>query len=197
MKIISAELAVSATTLAQFPLEDLPEVAFLGRSNVGKSSVINDLLGKGQVAFTSSTPGRTRQINFFRINRSFFFVDLPGYGYAKVVRTLRSVWEELIGGYLSGRRQLKVGIVIVDSRIGPTHQDLQRVGWLQQRPLPFFIISTKADKLSRVELQKSLKHTQSLCMNVPVVVYSAVHGTGHDEVWARLQPYISAKSSQS
>ena len=197
MKIVSAELVVSATKPADFPLEDLPEVAILGRSNVGKSSLINSLLGGQRLAFTSSAPGRTRQVNFFRINQRFFFVDLPGYGYAKVVRSLRGVWEELVGVYLSGRRQLKVSILIVDSRIGPTHQDLQRVGWLQQKPLPFFIVSTKADKLSRVELQKSLKHTQSLCMNTPVVIYSAVRGTGYDEVWARLQPYISKRSSQS
>lgn len=197
MKIVSAELVVSATEPAHFPLEDLPEVAILGRSNVGKSSLINSLLGEKRLAFTSSTPGRTRQVNFFRINQRFFFVDLPGYGYAKVVRSLRGVWQELIGVYLSERRQLKVSILIVDSRIGPTHQDLQRVGWLQEKPLPFFIVSTKADKLSRIELQKSLKHTQSLCMNAPVVIYSAVHGTGYNEVWARLQPYISMRSSQS
>lgn len=197
MKIVSAELFVSAGNPAQFPLEDLPEVAFLGRSNVGKSSVINSLLGKRRLAVTSSKPGRTRQINFFRVNRSFFFVDLPGYGYAKASACLRDRWEQFVHDYLNRRRQLKVSILIVDSRIGLTHQDLQRVGWLQEKALPFFIVSTKADKLSRAELQKSQTHTQSLCMNVPVVIYSAVHGTGYDEVWARLQPYISMRSSQS
>jgi GTP-binding protein len=182
---------------AQFPEEDLPEIAFLGRSNVGKSSLINSLLGAKRLAFTSRAPGKTQQIIFFRVNQRFFFVDLPGYGYAKVARSLRDSWRQLIESYLRGRKQLKVSILIVDSRIGPTHQDLQEFAWLQGYSLPFFIVSTKADKLSRVELQKSLTHTQSMCSKTPVVAYSAVQGTGYDKVWAMLQPYISMISSHS
>ena len=197
MKIESAELVVCAAEPAQFPKGNLPEIAFLGRSNVGKSSLINSLLGERRLAFTSSTPGKTQQINFFRVNQRFFFVDLPGYGYAKVARSLREKWEQVTDGYLRGRKQLKVSVLIVDSRIGPTDQDLQKLAWLQGYSLPFFIISTKADKLSRVELQKSLKHTQSVCGEMPVVAYSAVRRTGFEEVWAMLQPYISTRSSQS
>ena len=197
MKIASAELNACAVSPAQFPKENLPEIAFLGRSNVGKSSLINSLLGGRRLAFTSATPGKTQQIVFFRINQRFFFVDLPGYGYAKVARSLRESWGQLIESYLRGREQLKVSILIVDSRIGPTHQDLQELVWLQGYSLPVFIVSTKADKLSRVELQKSLKHTKSMCRETPVVAYSVVQGTGFDEVWAMLQPYVSKLSSQS
>jgi GTP-binding protein len=197
LKIVSAELVACSAEPALFPKETLPEIAFLGRSNVGKSSLINSLLGGRRLAFTSATPGKTQQIIFFRVNQRFFFVDLPGYGYAKVARSLRDSWKQLIESYLRGRKELKVSILIVDSRIGPTHQDLQKLAWLQGYSLPFFIVSTKADKLSRVELQKSLKHTQSMCRKTPVVAYSAVQGTGYDEVWAMLQPYVSMRSSHS
>jgi GTP-binding protein len=195
LRILSAELVASASQLSQFPQEIRPEVAFIGRSNVGKSSLINSLLSQRRLAYTSSTPGRTQQINFFLINQSFFFVDLPGYGYAKISKALRESWKKLIEGYLKGRKQLAITVLIVDSRIGPTQQDLQKLHWLQQNSLPFFIVSTKADKLSKVELQKSLKHTQSFSIDTPVVAYSAVERIGHHQVWSLLHPYVEMKAS--
>lgn len=197
MKIVSAEFVCGAAEASQFPHEVLPEIAFAGRSNVGKSSLINSLLRRKGLARTSSTPGRTRQINFFRINRSFFFVDLPGYGYAKAPQALRASWGELIEKYLKDRKQLAHCVLIVDSRIGPTLSDLDRASWLQRHLLPFFIVSTKSDKLSSFELQKSIKHTQSFGLGVPVVACSAAKGTGFDKLWVLLEPHIRMTTSHS
>ena len=197
MKILSAELVCSAAQPAQFPQETLPEVAFIGRSNVGKSSLINSLLKQRRLAFTSSTPGRTQQINFFKINQRFFFVDLPGYGYAKAPQALQQSWNELAEVYLKGRKQLAISILIVDSRIGPSELDLQKLKWLQQNSLPFFIVSTKADKLSRVELQKSIKHTGTISKESPVVAFSAVQELGRGRVWALLYPHIQMRTAHS
>jgi len=197
LKILSAELVCSAAKTAQFPQEILPEVAFIGRSNVGKSSLINSLLKLRRLAFTSSTPGRTQQINFFKINQRFFFVDLPGYGYAKAPQVLLQSWNKLVEAYLKGRKQLSISILIVDSRIGPSELDLQKLKWLHQNSLPFFIVSTKADKLSRVELRKSITHTGTFSEGAPVVAFSAVQELGRSRVWALLHPHIQMTTSHS
>jgi GTP-binding protein len=190
LKILSAEFVCGAAQPSQCPKENLPEIAFVGRSNVGKSSLINGLLRQEGLARTSRTPGRTQQINFFRINQRFFFVDLPGYGYAKAPQTLRESWSSLIENYLKGRKQLAHCVLIVDSRIGPTELDLERTAWFRHHLLPFFIVSTKSDKLSKVELEKSIRHTQSLCPEISVVAYSAARNTGREQVWALLYPHI-------
>ncbi len=189
MKISSAELVCSAPDPSRFPRDDLPEIAFIGRSNVGKSSLINSLLGRQGLARTSATPGRTRLLHFFRINRCFYFVDCPGYGYAKVSKDLRLQWARLFDNYISQREKLAVCVSIIDSRIGPTRQDLQTLERLRQVPLPFFMVSTKADRLSGSELQKSLKHTQIVAA-AAVVAYSATRRTGRDKVWALLSRHI-------
>ena len=189
MKISSAELVCSAPDPSRFPRDDLPEIAFIGRSNVGKSSLINSLLGRQGLARTSATPGRTRLLHFFRINRRFYFVDCPGYGYAKVSKDLRLQWARLFDNYISQREKLAVCVSIIDSRIGPTRQDLQTLERLRQVPLPFFMVSTKADRLSGSELQKSLKHTQIVAA-AAVVAYSATRRTGRDKVWALLSRHI-------
>ena len=192
MKIYSAELVCSAPDPSRFPRDDLPEIAFIGRSNVGKSSLINSLLGQRRLARTSSTPGRTRLINFFRISGRFYFVDCPGYGYAKVSKDLRRQWARLLDSYLGRRENLAVCVLIIDSRIGPTEQDLQTIVRLQLLSLPFFMISTKADRLSASELKKSLRHTESLAAGAAVVAYSATRRIGCDKVWALLSRHIQA-----
>ena len=197
MKIVSAEFICGAVQPEQFPKDDLPEVAFAGRSNVGKSSLINSLLREKDLARTSATPGRTQQINFFRINRSFSFVDLPGYGYAKAPQILKESWRKLTEQYLKSRQQLRLCLLVIDSRLGPSQKDLDHVAWFQRLLLPFFIVSTKSDKLSRVELKKSIDHTQSFGLQVPVVAYSATRGAGRDHVWALLNPHIIRKPSHS
>ena len=190
MKIYSGKLVCSAPVSSQFPRDNLPEIAFIGRSNVGKSSLINSLLKQRDLARTSSTPGRTRLINFFRINESFYFVDFPGYGYSKASKILRRSWSHLIDQYLEERKQLCVCVVIVDSRIGPTSLDIGTMKWLQKLLIPFFIVLTKADKLNRGELKKSLKHTESLVSGVPVLAYSSTKGIGHKQIWLFLNNYI-------
>ena len=197
MRIRSAEFVCSAVQPSQCPQEDLPEIAFIGRSNVGKSSLINGLLRQKGLARTSSTPGRTQQINFFRVNQRFFFVDLPGYGYAKVPQALKESWRGLTEKYLKGRKQLVHCVLIVDSRIGPTELDLEQAAWFQRNLLPFFIVSTKSDKLSKLELEKSINHTQSICPGLSVVAFSATRNTGREQVWALLYPHISMTTTLS
>lgn len=197
MTIVSAELICTAAEPCHFPKEKLPEVAFVGRSNVGKSSLINSLIKKKKLAFTSSTPGRTQQINFYRINREFCFVDLPGYGFAKAPRERKQKWAELIQYYLGGRDQLVSCVLTIDSRFGPTDLDLERLRCFQQNLLPFIIVSTKSDKLSKAELQKSLKHTKNFSPNTPLIAFSAVSGEGRDEVWQLLCPLIYRKPIRS
>ena len=197
MTIVSAELVCTAAEPCHFPKENLPEVAIVGRSNVGKSSLINSLTKKKKLAFTSSTPGRTQQINFYRINREFCFVDLPGYGFARAPREHKCKWAKLIQYYLGGRDQLVSCVLTIDSRLGPTPLDLERLRWFQQNLLPFIIVSTKSDKLSKAELQKSLNHTKSFCPDTPVIAFSAVSGEGRDQVWQLLCPLIYRKTARS
>ena len=197
MTIVSAELICTAAEPCHFPKENLPEVAFVGRSNVGKSSLINSLTQKRKLAFTSSTPGRTQQINFFRINHEFCLVDLPGYGFAKAPRERKQQWAELIQYYLGGRDQLVSCVLIIDSRLGPTPLDLERLRWFQQNLLPFIIVSTKSDKLSKSELQKSLNHTKTFSPETPLIAYSAVSGEGRDQVWQCLCHLIYRKTARS
>ena len=197
MKILSAEFVCSIVQPSQCPKEELPEIAFIGRSNVGKSSLINGLLRQKGLARTSSTPGRTQQINFFRINQRFFFVDLPGYGYAKVPQALKESWRSLTENYFRGRKQLAHCVLIVDSRVGPTELDLEQAAWFRRNLLPFFIVSTKSDKLSKVELEKSISHTRSLCPDLSVVAYSATRNTGREHVWALLYPHIRMTTTLS
>lgn len=197
MKILAAEFVCSAGQPSQYPREILPEIAFAGRSNVGKSSLINALLRRKGLARASSTPGRTQQINFFRINGRFFFVDLPGYGYAKAPQASRESWRSLTESYLKVRKQLAHCVLIVDSRIGPTELDLEQVAWFRHNLLPFFIVSTKSDKLSKVELEKSISHTESLCPDLRVVAFSATREFGREAVWALLHPHIRMTTTHS
>lgn len=145
----------SADKLQQ--LKEMPQFAFVGRSNVGKSSLINALTARNKLAKTSSTPGRTRLINIFEINHEFYLVDLPGYGYAKASKTQQESWQSLIGGYLQFSGSLKRVFVLLDSRIKPTEKDKQMLSYLYAFQIPFSIVLTKTDKLNRSELQKNKK----------------------------------------
>ena len=184
MKITSAEFVKSAFAEDHWPRLRLPEVAFLGRSNVGKSSLINTLLGVKGLARTSSTPGRTQSLNFFLLNKNFFFVDLPGYGYARVPRTVRETWGEMATDYLAKREQLVLSIHILDSRHDPTQLDVQLREWLTAHAKPHLTVATKADKLSANELQRNLRRArQTLGEGGEIVAYSAVTGAGRPRVW--------------
>ena len=178
-----AEFLKSAFKEADWPKEARPEIAFLGRSNVGKSSLINSLLGVRGLARTSSTPGRTQSLNFFDINNQFRFVDLPGFGYARVPKEIKLSWGEMATSFLAKRRQLVLSIHIVDSRHEPTKQDLQLHEWLEESDKPRVVIATKSDKLSNNELKKNLGHIARVLNDDSVMAYSAKSGRGREELW--------------
>src|SRR5215210_8792573 len=183
MKIASAEFIKSAFTEPDWPRDPLPEIAFLGRSNVGKSSLINSLVGVRGLARTSNTPGRTQALNFFLINKRLRFVDLPGYGFARVPRNIRATWGEMATNYLAKRPELVLSIQIVDSRHEPTTLDLQLNEWLVANAKPRVVVTTKSDKLSQNELRKSLERVRRTMDAERVIAYSATTRRGREEIW--------------
>jgi GTP-binding protein len=187
MKVISAEFIKSAFEESDWPRDERPEIAFLGRSNVGKSSLINSLLGVKGLARTSSTPGRTQSLNFFLINNRFRFVDLPGYGYARVPKLIRATWGEMATNYLAKRSQLVLSIQIVDSRHEPTTLDLQLNEWLAAHAKPRIVVATKSDKLSNNELRINFEQVKRSLNAEQVVAYSATTKRGREEVWRAIE----------
>jgi GTP-binding protein len=192
MRITSAEFLKSAFQESDWPKDRRPEIGFLGRSNVGKSSVINSLLQVRGLARTSSTPGRTQSLNFFDINNEFRFVDLPGFGYAKVPKEIRMSWGEMVTSYLANRSQLVLSIHIVDSRHEPTKQDLQLHEWLEHSNKSKLIVATKSDKLSNNELKKNLEHIARVLSDDSVAAYSAKNGRGRDELWRAINAALAS-----
>jgi len=191
MKIHSAEFMLSASTTRQFPAATLPEIAFAGRSNVGKSTLINSLLNRKKLVKTSATPGKTQLINFFNINDQFYFVDLPGYGYAKVPENVRCKWQNLVEAYLSERETLRNVVLIIDCRHNPTVQDRQLLEWLEYYQRPSLIVASKIDKLKRGQVQKQLekiKHDLSI-ESVPLG-HSSIQYGNREEIWKKLAPWI-------
>lgn len=194
MKITSAEFVKSAFERSHWTRDSLPEVAFLGRSNVGKSSLINSLLQRKGLARTSNTPGRTQSINFFLINENFYFVDLPGYGFARVSKTMRFDWGKMAEQYLAEREELVLSVQLVDSRHAPTALDQQLHEWLVFHDKPHIIVATKADKLSSNELKKSLAAIDRVLPESKVIAFSTQSGKGRDAVWQELSAAIEKKS---
>ena len=190
MKVVTAEFVKSAFKEADWPRDVKPEIAFLGRSNVGKSSLINSLLSVHGLARTSSTPGRTQALNFFEINNQFRFVDFPGFGYARVPKEIKSSWGEMATTFLALRRQLVLSIHIVDSRHEPTKQDLQLHEWLEESNKPQLTVATKSDKLSNNELRKNLGQIARVLDVDSVMAYSAKSGRGRDELWRAIRSAI-------
>jgi GTP-binding protein len=191
MKIRSAEFILSASSPWQFPPPTLPEIAFAGRSNVGKSTLINSLLNRKKLVKTSSTPGKTQLINFFNINDKFHFVDLPGYGFAKVPENVRKQWQRLIESYLQERESLRNVVLIVDSRHGPTKQDRQLKEWLDYYERPVLIVASKVDKLKRGVIQKNLKIIrQDLALNKTPLAHSSLEKGRREEIWKNLNPWL-------
>jgi len=186
MKVISAEFTKSAFEMSHWTVDGRPEIAFLGRSNVGKSSLINSLLLRKGLARTSNTPGRTQSINFFLINDSFYFADLPGYGYAKVSKTMRADWGKMAEEYLSEREELVLCIQLVDSRHAPTPLDVQLNDWLKHNKKPFIVVATKADKLSKNELGKTVNAAKTVLTDSRILTYSATAKIGREEVWGEI-----------
>lgn len=190
MKVSSAEFIKSATAPEHYPRDGRLEIAFMGRSNVGKSSLINSLLGVKGLARTSSTPGRTQLINFFLINNAFYFVDLPGYGYARVPVAIKSEWGPMIEKYLASRENLVLSIAIIDARHGPTKLDLMLKAWLEINEQPFIVVATKADKLSSNKLRASIKSAEDIMGEGKVIPYSAITRRGADRIWKEIAARI-------
>ncbi|MEP2670399.1 MAG: ribosome biogenesis GTP-binding protein YihA/YsxC [Cyclobacteriaceae bacterium] len=187
MDIKSAEFIISNTELSKCPKPDKPEFAFIGRSNVGKSSLINLLTKRKDLAKTSGKPGKTQTINHFLVDKEWFLVDLPGYGYAGVSRTARKGWGKMIETYLLNRENLYCTFVLVDARHEPQKKDIEFITWLGEKQLPLCIIMTKADKLSRVELAKSEKQYKKKLLETweelpPIFITSAEKKVGREDV---------------
>ncbi len=189
MKVTSADFVKSATRPSEYPPGDLPEVVFAGKSNVGKSSLINVLVSRKNLAKTSSQPGRTQTINFFRVNEKISFVDLPGYGYAKVPIRIREKWKPMVESYLQTRQGIRLVILILDARRGASAQDLELLDWLEYHRVPCMIVLTKADKLSSLERarQKKALSEAPLLRGKPFRFFSALTGEGKDELWKGIQ----------
>jgi len=186
MKITSSEFVKSAFEKSHWTTDGLPEIAFLGRSNVGKSSLLNSLLLRKGLARTSNTPGRTQSINFFLINEKFHFADLPGYGYARVSKTMRSEWGVMAEEYLSTRDELALSIQLIDVRHNPTALDLQLNEWLNYHRKNHIIVATKADKLSSNKLNKSLLDIKKILPESKITTYSSITGKGKDQIWTEI-----------
>jgi len=194
MLIKSAEFMTSAVRPQQYPAPDLPELAFAGRSNVGKSSLINTLVSRRKLVQTSSVPGKTRLINFFRVNEALMLVDLPGYGYARVSEAERRKWRPMIEQYLSGRESLKAVVVILDIRRTPNEEDAQLLNWLDRREIPSVLIVTKADKLSKTAQAKQRTLIAAALEVEPdeLVLFSAKTRQGREELWRILLSLATA-----
>jgi len=195
MKIISAEFLTGAVSCRQYPDYDFPELAFVGRSNVGKSSLINSLLNRKKLVKTSQTPGKTQEINFFKINNEFIFADLPGYGFAKVPRSVQKRWKKMIEDYLLKRETLLAVIFIIDLRRSPSTLDLDLQGWLEDISVEYILVGTKADKLSQSEFKKQARKLKEAYFDSgegELLIYSSKSSRGRKELWNKITRRIES-----
>ena len=192
--IQQARFLCSAASVKDFPPEAGPELAFAGRSNVGKSSALNALAGRRRLAFASKTPGRTQTINFFELGDAGRLADLPGYGYASAPKALRATWDELIGGYLTGRRTLAGVVVLMDARRPLTENDRDFLEWLRPVEASRLVLLSKSDKLSRAEGAMALARTRAAldasAMTSQVLLFSSKSGVGVEETGALLDTWL-------
>ncbi|GIP54994.1 MULTISPECIES: ribosome biogenesis GTP-binding protein YihA/YsxC [Paenibacillus] len=192
MKITNAEFVISAVGPSQYPEDALPEVALAGRSNVGKSSLINRMINRKNLARTSSTPGKTQHLNYYRINDEVYFVDFPGYGYAKVSKTQREVWGKMIEKYLLERETLRLVLLVIDLRHPPSKDDELMYDWLKHYDLPVCVVATKADKIPKSRWQKHLKVIREalvLRAGDQIIMFSSEEGMGRDELWSAISSF--------
>jgi len=199
MKITSAEFIKSAVKPAQYPPATLPEIAFVGRSNVGKSSLINALVDRKNLAKTSNTPGRTQLINFFSINEKMFFVDLPGYGFAKVSRSVKKDWGDMLEAYLRERQNLGLVVFILDIRRTPSEDDLSLRDWLEQYRIPYIFVLTKTDKLSNnqaLNQKRVIEKVLGSSVRNKAIFFSAKTKRGKEELWQFLENHITFLDNQ-
>ena len=182
----NAEIVLSAVSKAQYPQDDMPEIALAGRSNVGKSSFINTLLGRKNLARTSSKPGKTQQLNFYNIDDKLRFVDVPGYGYAKVSKTERAKWGKMIEEYLTSRENLRAVVSLVDLRHDPSADDVQMYEFLKYYEIPVIVVATKADKIPRGKWNKhesAIKKMLNFEASDRFIIFSSETRQGYDQAW--------------
>lgn len=190
MKVNNVEMVISAVRPEQYPEGGLPEFALAGRSNVGKSSFINRMIGRKSMARISSKPGKTQTLNFYRIEEQLFFVDVPGYGYAKVSKTEREAWGKMIERYITGREELRAVVQIVDLRHAPSQDDVMMYDFMKHYDIPCIIIATKADKIPKGKWEKHKKvvrETLEMEKGDPLIVFSSETGLGADAVWNEIE----------
>jgi len=193
------DLRISAGLIKQFPTDPVPQIAFSGRSNVGKSSLINSLLGRKSLARVSSAPGKTITINFYDVDKQLFLVDLPGYGFAKRKPEDKEKWSALTDGYFTQNPNLDrlcLVVQLIDSRIGPTADDEMMLQYLREAELPFVVVATKCDKLNATERKKSaelLHGHPDIPAETPIIFYSALKGEGKIDLWRQLSEYANVK----
>lgn len=199
MIIKSVNLETVCGITSKLPVNTLPEIAFAGKSNVGKSSLINGLINRKNYARTSSEPGKTQTINFYNVNEQLYFVDLPGYGYAKVSQTSREKWGKMIEKYLHQSKQLKLVFLLVDIRHEPSANDIQMYEWICYQGFRPVIIATKSDKLSRNQIVKQtsvIKKTLGLKSGDILIPFSAVNKSGRDEIWALMESALKGEEDE-
>lgn len=192
MVIKQAELETVCGITSRLPENTRPEVAFAGKSNVGKSSLINGLLNRRSLARTSSQPGKTQTINFYSVNRELYLVDLPGYGYAKVAQEIREKWGRMIENYLHGSKQLKAVFLLIDIRHAPSANDQEMYRWIVSQGYEPVIIATKLDKIKRSQVQKQLKILReglALPSGTPILPFSSVTRQGREEIWEAIERF--------
>ncbi|TWT26294.1 ribosome biogenesis GTP-binding protein YihA/YsxC [Planomicrobium sp. CPCC 101110] len=190
MIVHNVELVISAVRPDQYPEDGLPEFALAGRSNVGKSSFINKMIGRKSMARISSKPGKTQTLNFYKIEEKLFYVDVPGYGYAKVSKSEREAWGKMIERYITGREQLKAVIQIVDLRHPPSRDDINMYDFMKHYGIPCIIIATKADKIPKGKWDKHKKivrETLDMEKTDPLIVFSSETGLGKDAAWQEIE----------
>ena len=195
MKITSAEFIKSAVWPPQYPPAIMPEIAFVGRSNVGKSSLINTLVGRKNLSKTSNTPGRTQLINFFTINEKMSFVDLPGYGFAKVAQSVKKDWGDMIEAYLRERLSLTLVILILDIRRDPSEDDLSLRDWLENYRIPYLYILTKTDKLSNnqaIARKRAIERILRVSADKKPILFSTITQKGRDDIWQFMEDHLSS-----
>ncbi len=196
LNLSDVSLRISAGSISQFPRDNMPQVAFSGRSNVGKSSLINTLLGRRALARVSGTPGKTITINFYDINKTVFFADLPGYGYAKRPAEDRAKWSALTDGYFTKNPNIdlvKVVLQLVDSRRPPTEDDRMMLNYLNSVGIPYIVVATKVDKLNKTERRKcieTLQNEPAFAEGTPIVLFSSLNGEGKDELWKEILKFV-------
>lgn len=193
MKVNEAEFIISAVQPSQYPTDGLPEIALAGRSNVGKSSLINRLINRKSLARTSQKPGKTQTLNYYKINQQFYFVDVPGYGYAKVSKTEREVWKRMLETYFTTNQQLKAIIQVVDLRHPPSKEDIEMNQYLKHFDRPTIIAATKADKITKGKYAKHMKVIRDdlqLKPDDPFILFSAQSSLGKDELWGAIKSYM-------